>query len=105
MQLPPNILTIIDRQGWNDNTLIDLMAEWIGEHTDSFKAFLEKKAEEENVKLIDSSNLIDEIKDGINEWDGEDLANLANQVRTEKVKYIGDSMFEVMNEEDQELVE
>lgn len=50
MSLPRRVAQIADKQGWNDDTMLDLAMDFIGESPDGYEpfiAFLEKIAKEE----------------------------------------------------------
>lgn len=51
------------------------------------------EGEEKEIKTADQ--IISEISEVLGQWDGKDLEQIANQILSEKVKYIGDSNFEI----------
>jgi hypothetical protein len=43
--------------------------------------------------LLDATDVVCDIGNALETWDGEDLANLHRQVCGSKIVYVGDSMF------------
>lgn len=46
-------------------------------------------------KTVDIGKLLQECTDTLVQWDGESIAEKAEEILGHKVKYLGDSMFEI----------
>ena len=57
------------------------------------KAIENNKIEADNSGYKTTSDVISEITEVLGEWDGKTLEQIANQILSTPVKYIGDSLF------------
>jgi hypothetical protein len=51
-----------------------------------------------NKRTMDTARLLQELTDTMCQWDGESIAEKANEILSHKVKYLGDDMYEVIEE-------